>query len=223
MKERRKKIMKRLVIEELERRSMLSAVAPTIVMNASALTDNSLEDFYKSVVGTEIGGAAGIGMVDQDIGPHDLFRTFVHLDDDLESDMEDAYATTGLGLVTTTTGANTLGIGSFASPTAGPSRSGGTGNPALPGLGGAVAKATDGATDAANGAMTDAAIESLFADMEDKSADESASAQGADQAEPAQLSERVLATDAIGRRAFDIDPEEAEAAEAKEEPVGAGH
>ncbi len=45
--------------------------------------------------------------------------------------MYDSYPTaaTGLGQITITTGANTLGISSFAYPTAGPSRAGGTGNP----------------------------------------------------------------------------------------------
>lgn len=132
MKERRKRIMKRLVMEELEQRTMLANTA----MESSAITTGSVQDIYFSVVGNEGGGAAGIGMMDQpmptaaayvpqfgaiNFGPaNPLYPAETAFD-----------AGSGLGQMTLTTGANTLGISSFANPTAGPSRAGGTGNPNL--------------------------------------------------------------------------------------------
>ncbi|MEX0978548.1 MAG: hypothetical protein WDZ48_06835, partial [Pirellulales bacterium] len=68
MNDRRKRHMKRLLIEELERRTMLSADA-VIAMASTGLSNNSVEDFYKSQTGTEAGGAAGVGMFDDNIGP----------------------------------------------------------------------------------------------------------------------------------------------------------
>ncbi len=104
-------------------------------MQSSAVTTGSYQDIYKSQVGTEVGGPGGVGMLDLqwvlmgaipsnfELSAVNSYRTL------------DAYptATTGLGQITITTGANTLGISSFAYPTAGPSRAGGTGNPALSG------------------------------------------------------------------------------------------
>jgi hypothetical protein len=131
MKERRKQTMKRLVIEELERRTMLDGT--DIAMAATAVTTNSYEDFYKSQVGTESGGAAGVGMLAQAlraprIGELGFGNVSTVAVDPMSSFPQ---ANTALGQMTITTGANTLGISSFAYPTAGPSRAGGTGNAAL--------------------------------------------------------------------------------------------
>ena len=126
MKERRKRVMKRLLIEELERRTMLNGTE--IAMAATGLTSNSYEDFYKAQVGTEIGGAAGVGMLALN-NPRP--GQFVVLPGTVPTTGPAAAypeATTGVGQMTITTGANTLGISSFATPTAGPSRAGGTGN-----------------------------------------------------------------------------------------------
>lgn len=131
MKERRKRIMKRLLIEELERRAMLNGTE--IAMAATGLTSNSYEDFYKAQVGTEIGGAAGVGMLALN-NPRP--GQFVVLPGTVPTTGPAAAypeATTGLGQMTITTGANTPGISSFATPTAGPSRAGGTGNANLGG------------------------------------------------------------------------------------------
>jgi hypothetical protein len=122
----RRTLMKRLLLEELERRSMLAAnpfvPATTIANQSTGLTSNSVEDVYYSEEGTEGGGAAGIGMFDNGIGAIDF--------DDAEAFPTDPAttnpsipnspaATTGVGQMVITTGANTLGISSFASPTTG--------------------------------------------------------------------------------------------------------
>jgi hypothetical protein len=131
MKERRKQMMKRLVIEELERRTMLDGT--DIAMAATGLTTNSYQDFYKAQVGTEIGGDAGVGMLDQPLlAPrYGQLRTIAGANLTPNAAASSPEANTGLGQMTITTGANTLGISSFAYPTAGPSRAGGTGNAAL--------------------------------------------------------------------------------------------
>lgn len=131
MNERRKQIMKRLVIEELERRTMLEGT--DIAMAATGLTNNSYEDFYKSQVGTEIGGAAGVGLLDQALRAPRIGELGLGNVSNLVVDPASSFpqANTALGQMTITTGANTLGISSFAYPTAGPSRAGGTGNAAL--------------------------------------------------------------------------------------------
>lgn len=131
MAERRKRIMKRLLMEELERRTMLDASFPA--MAATGLTDGSYEDFYKSQVGSEIGGAAGVGMLD--LAAPTTPGVFVPLPGTVPagSNSFDFNAGSGVGQMLITTGANTLGIGSFVTPTAGPSRAGGTGNAALGG------------------------------------------------------------------------------------------
>lgn len=141
MKPSQHAIAKHLVIEELELRNLMAAdvfgfvsVAP-IAMSATGLSTNSVEDFYSSVVGTEAGGAAGTGMFDNGAFNTDVFRgqLFANpINFGVAGDPFSPYAITGLGQITITTGANTLGIGSFATPTAGPSRAGGTGNPDLP-------------------------------------------------------------------------------------------
>lgn len=131
MAERRKRIMKRLVMEELERRTMLDASFPA--MAATGLTDGSYEDFYKSQVGTEIGGPAGVGMLAL-IAPTTP-GVFVPLPGTVPagSNSFEFDAASGVGQMLLTTGANTLGVSSFVTPTAGPSRAGGTGNAALGG------------------------------------------------------------------------------------------
>ncbi len=127
MRERRKRIMKRLLIEELESRAMLNGTE--IAMAATSLTTNSYQDFYKSQVGTEIGGPGGVGMLDSLLVDPQLFvelaANVMNMGNAAATFPE---ATTGVGQMTITTGANTLGISSFAYPTAGPSRAGGTGN-----------------------------------------------------------------------------------------------
>jgi hypothetical protein len=102
-------------------------------MAATGLTDGSYEDFYKSQVGTEIGGPAGVGMLAL-IAPTTP-GVFVPLPGTVPagSNSFEFDAASGVGQMLLTTGANTLGIGSFATPTAGPSRAGGTGNGALGG------------------------------------------------------------------------------------------
>jgi len=140
MKPSQHAIAKHLVIEELELRNLMAAdvfgfvSVPPIAMSATGLSTNSVEDFYRSVVGTEGGGAAGTGMFDDGAFNTAVFGgQFAATGPNLSgtSDPFSPYATTGLGQITITTGANTLGIGSFATPTAGPSRAGGTGNPDL--------------------------------------------------------------------------------------------
>lgn len=209
MKERRKKIMKRLVIEELERRQMLAA--SEIAMASTGLTNNSVEDFYRSQVGTEAGGAAGTGMFDNDIGPMagtPRFSTAAANPGNPVSSYPDA--TTGVGQMTITTGANTPGIGSFAMPTAGPSRAGGTGNANSP-------LASTAAADAA----ADAAIEALFADP-----NEPAVARQDQDPKPAEVTEQktgdetMIGSKPTGRRAWDIAPDEPEPEKAA--PVAAG-
>jgi len=131
MKERRKRIMKRLLIEELERRTMLNGTE--IAMAATGLTSNSYEDFYKAQVGTEIGGAAGVGMLALNNPRPGQFVVLPGTVPTAGPGAAYPEATTGLGQITITTGANTPGISSFATPTAGPSHAGGTGNAALGG------------------------------------------------------------------------------------------
>jgi len=130
MKERRKRLMKRLVIEELERRTMLNG--DPIAMQASGLSTGSYQDFYKAQVGTEIGGPGGVGMLDQPLVAAQARAIPGTLPTVLNPDMAPT-ASTGVGQITITTGAGTLGISSFAWPTAGPSRAGGTGNAAFGG------------------------------------------------------------------------------------------
>jgi hypothetical protein len=191
MKERRKKIMKRLVYEELERRAMLAGGPPQIAMAATGLTNNSYEDFYKAQVGTEIGGPAGVGMIDDTPGA--VVSTFrAAADNTFNGFSSAASATTGVGQMVITTGANTPGIGSFAMPIAGPSRAGGTGRVTIPSLDGLSSKSNDPAVDAA--------IESLFADPEDPAAAEKPA-----DSDPAKVSKRPAPTFKTGRRAFDID------------------
>lgn len=206
MTDRRKKFVKRLVIEELERRAMLSA-APEIAMAASGLTNNSLEDFYKSQVGTEIGGPAGIGMVNQRIGPIYSSPQFSTIDVNLgTSDPLNPDADSGVGQMTITTGANTPGIGSFAMPTAGPSKAGGTGNPMRPSI------------DADVAAATDAAIESL--DTKSPGPDGDRGGKNAEETKPAEVARQVEPAKPTGRRAYDIDAEKFDPSEAG--AVGAG-
>jgi|GEM_PF-2319498 len=131
MAERRKRIMKRLLMEELERRTMLDASFPA--MAATGLTNNSYEDFYKAQVGTEIGGAAGVGMLDELASA--IPGVFVPVAGTVPvgPNSFEFNAGSGVGQMLLTTGANTLGISSFVTPTAGPSRAGGTGNAAFGG------------------------------------------------------------------------------------------
>lgn len=200
--------MKRLLIEELERRELL-AVAPQIAMASTGLTNSSVEDFYKAQVGTEAGGAAGIGMFDNVIGPLSHERPIVTANaspDGPEAGYADA--TTGVGQMVITTGANTPGIGSFAVPIAGPSRAGGTGNANLSPFAGDTA-------------ALDAAIESLFTDPA-----EDAVAKRGSESKPEKVAEQktgektALESKPSGRRAWNIAPQ-APAAE-KAAPVGAG-
>jgi hypothetical protein len=199
MKERRKKIMKRLVLEELERRAMLAG-PPEIAMEATALTNGSYEDFYKSQVGTEIGGPAGVGMVDSDpTVPAALLMSRAAAAADAPISLFPE-ATTGTGQMTITTGANTPGIGSFAMPIAGPSRAGGTGTSRSGPLEGGLSKSNDPAVDAA--------IESLFADPDgnvDKIADDSEPA--------AKVTNRTATETKTSRRSFDLETEEAQSEE----------
>jgi hypothetical protein len=148
--------MKRLLIEELERRTMLNGTE--IAMASTGLTTNSYEDFYKAQVGTEIGGAAGVGMLAMALAAPRPGQ-FLVLPGTVPTTPQAAYpeATTGLGQITNTTGANTLGISSFAYPTAGPSRAGGTGNAAL---GGGIAPPAP-----AQAAAVDRAIEELSLEL----------------------------------------------------------
>jgi hypothetical protein len=123
--------MKRLLMEELERRTMLDASFPA--MAATGITDGSYEDIYKSVVGTEAGGPGGVGMLDL-VAPA-VPGVFTPQPGTVSagSGPFDFNAGSGVGQMLLTTGANTLGISSFATPTAGPSHAGGTGNAALGG------------------------------------------------------------------------------------------
>ena len=120
MNERRKRVMKRLVVEELERRQMLASDVDVLTNNALELTSLPTDtDDDESTGGTSAAP-------------------------DVDS---------GVGQQTITTGANTLGIGSFAMPTAGPSRAGGTGNPNLYSGGGLAA--------------VDLALEELLGEIDD--------------------------------------------------------
>lgn len=168
--------MKRLLVEELERRKMLAGSTGT-----DALTSNSLE--LGLLVST----------TDDDSASADSFAP------DIDS---------GVGQQTITTGANTPGIGSFATPTAGPSRAGGTGNPNSP-LGGGLAAA-------------DAAIEELSREF-----DEESLAKTDSDAEPVDVAERTtsaptrIGSKATARRAWDIAPDELDAEEASPAAAGA--
>jgi hypothetical protein len=194
--------MKRLLVEELERREMLSGT-PEIAMAATGLTNNSLEDFYKAVVGTEVGGPAGVYMVDEDIQPVLTGLFFSTLDvDSTAADSLHPEADSGVGQQTITTGANTPGIGSFASPTAGPSRAGGTGNVNSL-LGGDLAAA-------------DAAMEELFGEANQEKVAKADS--DAEAASPTTNAPTRIGSTATARRAWSIDPDEADA----EEAVSAG-
>jgi hypothetical protein len=199
MKERRKQIMKRLIYEELENREMLAG-PPVIAMASTGLTNNSYEDFYKAQVGTEIGGPAGVGMVDDAAAPVvSTFRAAAQNTVNIVSPF--AENATGVGQMVITTGANTPGIGSFALPIAGPSRAGGTGSVTmgLPAAG--LAKSYD--------ADIDAAIEALFAEPEDSqvAADDESSPSGA------KVSKRDEPSIKTGRRSFDIEGDKAESSE----------
>jgi len=206
MKERRKKVMKRLLFEELERRRMLAGGPPQIAMASTGLTTNSYEDFYKAQVGTEIGGPAGVGMVDTT--PYHVASTFRKAADNAINPITPfADNDTGVGQMTLTTGANTLGIGSFAMPTAGPSRAGGTGMMAGgPMWGGGLGKSEQDATDAA--------IEQLFTEPEGLADSD------AQDDEPAQVSDRPTSEVRTGRRSFGLDTEDAD--EPETAPAGAG-
>lgn len=151
MLERRKRIMKRLVMEELERRTMLDASFPA--MAATGLTNNSYEDFYKAQVGTEIGGPAGVGMLAELSSA--IPGVFVPVAGTVPtgSNSFEFNAGSGVGQMLLTTGANTLGISSFMTPTAGPSRAGGTGNAAL------------GGTISVNTGATDQALQELLSEL----------------------------------------------------------
>ncbi len=206
MKERRKRIMKRLLVEELERREMLTG-PPEIAMAATGLTSNSLEDFYKAVVGTEIGGPAGVYMVDEDIDmvPTGLFFSTVDavLDsaEPISPDID-----SGVGQQTITTGANTLGIGSFASPTAGPSKAGGTGNLNAPLL--------------RDLAAADAAIEELFGEGDEESVAKTESdAAPVDVPEQTTSAPTMIGSKAMARRAWNIAPDELDVEQSS--PAGA--
>jgi hypothetical protein len=201
MKERRKQIMKRMVIEELERREMLTG-PPQIAMASTGLTNNSYEDFYKAQVGTEIGGPAGVGMTNSIPGTA-FANTFRAAADNTIGVSSSALADTGVGQMVITTGANTPGIGSFAMPIAGPSRAGGTGSPAGP--------SPDGLFSKSDNAAIDAAIEELFTEPE-----ELAESNQKRDAESTKVSERPEFK--TGRRAFDLDAEEADRHEPQ--PVG---
>lgn len=200
MRERRKRIMKRLLYEELERRAMMSG-PPQIAMQATGLTTNSYEDFYKAVVGTEIGGPAGVGMIDTT--PNAVISTFQKAaDGTMITTPTGAEATTGVGQMVVTTGANTPGISSFAMPIAGPSQIGGSDMVGTAGMGGGLPSTHDTATDKA--------IESLFTPPDEQ-------AVAADQRDGGpEVSERKT-----GRRSFDIDPEHDTDDEKEAEPAGA--
>jgi hypothetical protein len=176
MKERRKRIMKRLLVEELERREMLTGSA-----GLDALSSTSLQLAGPSSSTTD--------------------------DDTPRADSFAPDATSGVGQQTITTGANTPGIGSFATPTAGPSRAGGTGNPNSP-LG-------------SNLAAADAALEELYGDS-----DKAEAAKADSDAAPADAAQRttseriIIGSKPTARRAWNIDPDEADAEQAS--PVGAG-
>ncbi len=130
MKERRTRTMKRLLIEELERRTMLNG--NPIAMASTGLTNNSYEDFYKAQVGTEIGGPAGVGMLSTTSqGSGFITGLFANPLNTGPVRSDALNIDSGVGQLTITTGANTPGISSFATPTAGPSRAGGTGNAAF--------------------------------------------------------------------------------------------
>jgi hypothetical protein len=182
---------------------MLSADA-VIAMASTGVTNNSVEDFYKSQVGTEAGGAAGIGMFDDNIGPVAGTATTSTAGADSRNPGS-AYpeATTGVGQMVITTGANTPGIGSFAMPIAGPSRAGGTGDP----------RVGAGAPDVA--AATDAAIELLESEMQDLSV-----AERPENSKSIEVSKKVTSKESTGRRAWDIDTDAAQQGDNR--PVLAG-
>ncbi len=185
MKERRKRILKRLVMEELEDRDMLTEIA----MASTGLTTNSYQDVYKAVVGTEIGGPGGVGMVEDEpfnknTGMPQIFT------DNMNTGMAALTfpgAVTGVGQITLTTGANTLGISSFAYPTAGPSRAGGTGNAAF---GGGIAGP------AADAALEDFDFELIAQLTPGKHAEQSSEKAAADSDDDNGLEESVASEDA---------------------------
>jgi hypothetical protein len=192
MKERRKQIMKRLVMEELERRTMLDGTP--IAMASTGLTNNSYEDFYKAQVGTEIGGAAGVGMLDDELNAPRTGLLGFGNPQNIVVDPASSFpqATTALGQMTITTGANTMGISSFAYPTAGPSRAGGTGNAAL-GTGSGVISP----------AATDQAIDELSLDLPSLIAGKAVLKADARKAEPKFDKQREPAREA--RQEFEVD------------------
>jgi hypothetical protein len=181
-------------------------------MAATGVSNNSLEDFYKAQVGTEIGGPAGIGMLNQYIGP--INRQVMPATPNANSFASSAAAeaTTGVGQMAITTGANTPGIGSFAMPIAGPSRAGGTGNPDLPSVGPDQARLVDPKVAAA----TDAAIESLDAESQDAS-----NAEDPRQSRSDKVSRRATPTQSTPRRAWNIDPDKSESLDAEPTPGSA--
>jgi hypothetical protein len=120
MKQQRKRIVKRLIMEELEERAMLADTP-------SPITSGSMNDIYASLegVGPEVPLPTAAAYV-----PQFGAISFGPADPNLPADYAPG-AVTGVGQMTITTGANTPGISSFAYPTAGPSRAGGTGNAML--------------------------------------------------------------------------------------------
>ena len=112
MNERRKRIMKRMIVEELERREMLAGDMATLMNNSVELTSEATDIDDERLADGTLTTPQGTSTAP-----------------DVDS---------GVGQQIITTGANTLGIGSFAMPTAGPSRAGGTGNPNLASGGGAA-------------------------------------------------------------------------------------
>jgi hypothetical protein len=204
--------MKRLLIEELERRAMLSADA-VIAMASTGLSNNSVEDFYKSQTGTEAGGAAGVGMFDDNIGPisANVGPTSSFAQGSPNSRSAYPEATTGVGQMVITTGANTPGIGSFAMPIAGPSRAGGTGDARVGG--GAPARTGAAVPDVA--AATDAAIELLSNEMHDLSV-----AERKEKSSSIEVSKKVAPQQPTGRRAWDIDTDNSK--QAADRPAATG-
>jgi hypothetical protein len=205
MKDRRKRIMKRLAIEELERRAMLAG-AGEIAMSATGLGDGSMQDFYKAQVGSEGGGPGGVGMFGEDIGP--TAKSFAAANVQALASFSSHFAdfASGVGQMAVTTGANTPGIGSFALPIAGPSRAGGTGNPDLP-----IPTPEEQAADAA--------IEALLAESgETPLAAQTQSSPRQKTPETKTAEQTMIGARPAVRRSWDIEPE---AGREDARPVGA--
>jgi len=118
-------LMKRLLIEELESRALLAA--GDVGMAAMALTTNSVADFYLATVGTEIGAMLGAATFNPAAAAsaRRVAATGLNMRGAVLGSVE---ATTAVGQMTITTGANTPGIGSFAMPITGPAPGRGGGN-----------------------------------------------------------------------------------------------